>query len=100
MLHLLMQANPNPGQAAAGGIFALFASFWCCGISLAVGQFVVFLIALIQILQRNMPGSDKLLWAAVSWFLPVIGPILWWTIGAKQYPPGPPQGPRPPQFPA
>jgi hypothetical protein len=97
MLQLLLQATPHQaaGGAAAGGAVAVLASFWCCAAVLGAGQFVIFLVALIQVLQRNMPGADKLLWAAVCWFLPLIGPILWWTIGAKQHPQNPTGGPFP-----
>ena len=88
---MLILAQSTAGQnAAAGGVFAVFAGFWCFAMALGIGQFVIFLIALIQILQRNMPATDKLLWCAISWFVPIIGPILWWTIGSKQYPPGGP----------
>jgi hypothetical protein len=80
----------NAANAAAGGFLALFASIWCFAIVVTVGHFVIFLIALIQILQRNMPATEKILWGAVSWCLPIIGPILWWTIGSKQNPPGGP----------
>lgn len=83
-LQLAVQSGP---QAAAGGLFALVASLWCFGLVLFVGQFVLFIIALIQILSRDMPTDAKLLWAAVSIFVPIIGPILWWTIGSKQNPP-------------
>jgi hypothetical protein len=81
----------------AGGAMALLGSLWCCGLFLGIGQFVVFLIALIQILQRPMRAEEKLLWGAVCWFVPIIGPILWWTIGAKQNPPNPPPGPPGPR---
>jgi hypothetical protein len=70
----------------AGGFVALFLSFWCFGIVLGVAQFVMFIVALVQILSRSMPNDAKLLWGAVAWFLPVLGPILWWTIGSKQNP--------------
>lgn len=66
----------------------MFLSLWCFVIALGIGQFVMFIVALVQILSREMPTDAKLLWAAVSWFLPVLGPILWWTIGSKQNPPG------------
>ena len=93
MVTLALQAGAQGGNAAAGGVFAAIASFWCCAGVFGVGQLVVFLIALIQILQRNMPSNDKLLWVLLCLFLPLIGPILWWTIGSKQHPPNPPGGP-------
>lgn len=96
MLHLLaFQSNPPP---AAAGFFALILSFWCFGIVLFIGQFVCFLVALIQILSRSMPTDAKILWCCVSWFVPIIGPILWWTIGSKQHPQAKQPG-RPNQIP-
>lgn len=94
---LAFQSSSNAAPAA--GFLALFIGFWCFGIVLVISQFVLFLVALIQILSRTMPTDAKILWCCVSWFVPIIGPILWWTIGAKQHPqahrPGP-QGQHPP----
>ena len=58
-------------------------------------QFPMAIIALIQILKRQAPTDQKILWSALAWFIPVVGPILWWSIGSKQV--GTP--PRPPEFP-
>lgn len=100
MLTLALQGAGQGAQgAAAGGVFAAVASIWCCGGVLGIGQLVIFIIALIQILQRNMPSNDKLLWVLVCMFLPLIGPILWWTIGSKQHPPPPPPPPGGPPMP-
>ena len=87
----LQQVPQNP----AGGIFALFASVWCCAISVGIGHFVIFIVAIVQILSRSMPTDAKILWCAVCWFLPIIGPILWWTIGSKQNPHTPSARPIP-----
>lgn len=77
------------------GVMAVFFSFWCFGIVLMLAQFTMALIALVQILQRRAPTDQKILWGAVSWFIPIVGPILWWTIGSKQV--GVPA--RPPEYP-
>jgi Na+-driven multidrug efflux pump len=82
MLVSLAQQQPADAAAAFVGLATLF---FCFIIALAIGQFAVFIVALAQILGREMPTEAKALWIAVCWFLPVIGPILWWTIGAKQY---------------
>ncbi len=87
LLLLAFQNNPPPVPPAAAGFFAIILSFWCFGIVLFVAQFVCFLVALIQILSRSMPTDAKILWCCVSWFVPIIGPILWWSIGSKQHPP-------------
>lgn len=47
-------------------------------------QFPMAIIALIQILKRDSPTDQKILWAALAWFIPFVGPILWWSIGSKQ----------------
>lgn len=80
LMLLLAQSSPGP----AGAFVGVFMLFWCCGIGLALGQFVAFIVALVQILSRQMPTDAKILWCCVTWFVPVIGPILWWTIGCKQ----------------
>lgn len=81
-------------QDIAAGVAGVFGVFMCMAIAMALAQFVVFIIVLVQILQREMETDAKVLWIAVCWFLPVLGPILWWTIGSKQYPDL--KGPRPP----
>lgn len=70
---------------ATSGLFGVLFSVWCVVI---VGQFALFILALIQVLQRDMPNDAKILWACITWFVPIVGPILWWTIGSKQNPPG------------
>ncbi|WP_193212703.1 PLDc N-terminal domain-containing protein [Luteolibacter marinus] len=40
------------------------------------------LIALIQCLKAEFAqATDRLVWVIVLLFLPILGPILWWTIG-------------------
>jgi hypothetical protein len=95
-MHILAQMSGSSGGPPAG-IFALVGLFWCFGITLGLSSFVMFIVALVQILSRaNMPSEAKLLWCLVSWLVPLVGPILWWTIGAKQHP----AGGRPPMPPA
>ena len=87
----LMQSHDGPPKA----LFAAFFSIWCFGILLMLGQVTMAIIALIQILKRQAPTDQKILWSALAWFIPIVGPILWWSIGSKQV--GTP--PRPPEFP-
>ena len=35
---------------------------------------------------ESLPTDQKLLWCLVCWFVPLIGPVLWWVIGEKQNP--------------
>lgn len=96
MISFLLQASGpgGPDPAAAAGVFALVGGIWCCGIGGGIGQLVMAIIALVQVLSREpMAGTDKLLWALVSWLIPIVGPILWWTIGSKQHPKGGRGGP-------
>lgn len=84
------------GAVVGGGFMAFFFGMWCFMLVLGLSGFVLFIIALVQILSRqHMPTEAKLLWCLVSWLVPVIGPILWWCIGAKQHP-AMPTSPSPP----
>jgi hypothetical protein len=58
-----------------------------------LGQVTMAIIALIQILKREAPTDQKILWSALAWFIPIVGPILGWSIGSKQVgtPPRPPE---------
>lgn len=46
--------------------------------------FILFIAALVDILKNRFPENDKLVWLLVVIFLPFLGPILYFTIGAKQ----------------
>lgn len=45
---------------------------------------ILWLWALIDCVKREFKGSDKLIWVLVIIFLPLIGAILYLTIGRKQ----------------
>lgn len=65
----------------------VFALIPCFIIGLALAQIGMAVIALIQVLTHGrLTTEKKILWAAVSWFVPVLGPILYWTIGQHDYP--------------
>jgi O-antigen ligase len=44
----------------------------------------LWLIALVDILKHDFKGNDKIVWILVVIFLPLIGAICYWFIGAKQ----------------
>jgi len=46
--------------------------------------FVLWLVALIDILKNEFTGSNKLIWLLAVTFFPLIGPILYYFIGTKQ----------------
>jgi hypothetical protein len=96
-MDLLAQFQSAPGPPP--GVLAFMGLIPCCAVSLGLGSVVLFIIALVQILSRSMPNDAKILWGAVAWLIPVIGPILWWTIGSKQNPPHPPGNLPPPPNP-
>ncbi len=53
-------------------------------IGLALTIFILPLIALIDILKNNFSDNNKIIWVLVVLFFPLIGAILYYTIGTKQ----------------
>jgi len=50
-----------------------------------LGSLILFLIAVIDVLKNRFEtATDKLIWFLVILFVPLIGPILYFTIGRKQ----------------
>ena len=45
---------------------------------------ILLLIAIIDILRHEFNGNNKTVWVIVVIFLPIIGPILYFTIGRNQ----------------
>lgn len=45
--------------------------------------FVLFIIALVDILKSGMDTGKKLIWVLVVLLLPLIGTLLWFLIGRK-----------------
>lgn len=53
----------------------------------------LFIAALVSILGKHMMSSDrKAVWVLVVFVFPVLGPLLWFTIGRKGAQPQPVQG--------
>ena len=50
----------------------------------SVSAVILPLIALIDLLRSHFVNHDKLVWTIVVLFVPVIGPILYFTLGRKQ----------------
>lgn len=65
---------------------AFFMLVWCSVIAIGLAQVVMGIIAVVQAVQSKLPTEHKLLWALLAWFVPVLGPILWWTVGSKSKP--------------
>lgn len=54
-------------------------------ILVVLAPMILALVALIQCLTAKFAeGSDRLVWVLVLLFLPLLGPILWWTIGIRK----------------
>jgi len=53
-------------------------------IGLSMVLFLIPLIALIDILKNNFLDNNKIVWVLVVLFFPLIGAILYYTIGIKQ----------------
>jgi hypothetical protein len=44
--------------------------------------FFLFIITLIDVLRHKFEGNnDKLIWVLVTLFVPILGSVLYWTIG-------------------
>jgi len=50
---------------------------------LAIPIAILPLLALINLLKNQFTGNDKLIWLLVILFIPIIGSILYFTIGKK-----------------
>lgn len=49
-----------------------------------LGIFIIWLIALIDILRSEFTGYNKIIWILVVLFVPLLGAILYFAIGRKQ----------------
>jgi uncharacterized BrkB/YihY/UPF0761 family membrane protein len=56
--------------------------FFILGLSLAI-PLVLLVIALVDILRNDFKGHEKLLWALVVVFVPYLGFVLYFFIGAN-----------------
>jgi hypothetical protein len=44
---------------------------------------VLDIIVIVDIVKSNKDTEKKVLWIAIVFFLPVLGPILWYVVGKK-----------------
>jgi hypothetical protein len=51
---------------------------------IAAIPFLVWIIAMADILRNESPGSNKMIWFLAATFLPLVGPILYFFIGTAQ----------------
>lgn len=50
---------------------------------LSLVPLALWLVALIQIAQSRAPGGTIALWIVIITLIPLIGPILWFTVGKR-----------------
>jgi hypothetical protein len=69
---------------ATGAVVAATLGFSALILLLCLATFVLWLVALINILSHDFKNpTDKIVWLLVSFFLPFIGSILYFIIGRK-----------------
>jgi hypothetical protein len=68
--------SDGSGTAAGVGLGAFFI-FW---LILGIAIFAFWLWMLIDILGSSMPTNDKILWALVIFFLPLIGSLIYFFV--------------------
>ena len=51
---------------------------------LSIVLLILPVLTLIDLLRNRFVNNDKLVWTIVVVFLPLIGSVLYWTIGRKQ----------------
>lgn len=54
------------------------------GIPFAIVSLALTVVALVGILKKKVPASDKILWCAIVVLVDIIGPILYFAIGSNQ----------------
>ena len=78
---------PKPTLNPENAIATVCAGLTLCGlfsILLPIIFLTVWIISLIDIVKNEFTGSNKIIWVLVISFVPLIGSILYWTMGEKQ----------------
>lgn len=65
-------------------IMEMMRMLWIVIIPIAIIQFVLFITALVSIVRKKAATNDKMLWILLIIFVGIIGPIVYFAIGAKQ----------------
>lgn len=75
MTHLIaIYDTSGAGAGAAAGAFLII---WAI---LGLAVFIFWLWMLIDVLTSSMPSGDKILWALVIFFLPLIGSLIYFFV--------------------
>ena len=65
-------------SSLVGSIFAILT------LLAAVGTVVLWVVALGQVLRRPQAGTAQVAWVLVIVLLPLLGAVLWFTVGRRQ----------------
>jgi hypothetical protein len=72
------------GGTLVGGFFGIFFLLGCSVFVGSIAHLVLFITVAIKIISsREMPMVNRVVWGAVAWFVPLVGSILFWVVGAK-----------------
>ncbi|QDT14023.1 PLD nuclease N-terminal domain-containing protein [Alienimonas californiensis] len=75
------QAN---AEAAAGGIMAAAGGLLCVGLVFSLAALAAFIWVVVDVSKRpEMDTGMKVVWALVAWFVPILGPIIYYFVGRK-----------------
>ena len=79
-------ASPQPLQnynAIENNIFKSFARIVAFQFLMLITGFIFWLTALIDILRHEFTGSNKVIWFLTVTFIPILGPILYFTMSGR-----------------
>jgi len=52
-------------------------------VPLLIVQLVLMIAALVSVVKKEVPGSDKILWILIIIFVSTIGPIIYFAVGSN-----------------
>jgi len=52
-------------------------------IPLVIIQLILMITALVSVVKKEVPGSDKILWILIIIFVSTIGPIIYFAVGSN-----------------
>jgi hypothetical protein len=76
--------SPHSSSRLVDSIMNPFAREFLWLLLAGAAQFILWVIALIDILRNEFTGSNKLIWFVAVTFIPLVGPILYFFIGTDQ----------------
>lgn len=52
-------------------------------VPLMIVQLILMIAALVSVVKKEVPGSDKILWILIIIFVSTIGPIIYFAVGSN-----------------